>query len=203
MGVFEPAKDVLGHFRGRWTWLCRENPESISRKWPKGHFRSFLAIFGQTAFLTPSFLCIIRFSTLQKPLVRASTTQIRPFWGVFWRFRRHVRLPDRSGRCPKLKWRFLSRGASELENSFAFMHLRLLGRLSRAKSIGSDRGRICTCLLCRVRRPRHISLTLSHVKSCVCVCEWRKMAKFGHDHQHYYRCCCCCCLHCQLLSAAH
>ena len=79
-------------------------------------------------------------------------------------------MPDRSGRCPKLKWRFLSRGASELENSFAFMHLRLLGRLSRAISIGSDRGRICTCLLCRVRRPRHVSLTLSHVKSCVCVC---------------------------------
>ena len=83
-------------------------------------------------------------------------------------------MPDRSGRCPKLKWRFLSRGTSELENSFAFIHLRLLGRLSRAHSVGSDRGRICTCLLCRVRRPRHISLTLSHVKSCVCVSGGRR-----------------------------
>ena len=136
----------------------------------------FSAIFGQTAFLTPSFLCIIRFSTLQKPLVRASTTQIRPFWGVFWRFRRHVRLPDRSGRCPKLKWRFLSRGTSELKNSFTFMHLRVLPRLSRAHSASSDRGRICTWLLCRVRRPRHVSLTLSHVKSCVCVSGGRRQS---------------------------
>ncbi len=78
-------------------------------------------------------------------------------------------MPDRSGRCPKLKRPFLSRGTSELKNSFTFMHLRVLPRLSRAHSVGSDRGRICTWLLCRVRRPRHISLTLSHVKSCVCV----------------------------------
>ena len=79
-------------------------------------------------------------------------------------------MPDRSGRCPKIKWRFLSCGTSELENSFTFMHLRVLPRLSRAHSVGSDRGRICTWLLCRVRRPRHVSSTLSHVKSCVCVC---------------------------------
>ena len=118
-------------------------------------------------------------------------------------------MPDRSGRCPKLKWRFLSRGTSELENSFAFIHLRLLGRLSRAHSVSSDRGRICTWLLCRVRRPRHVSPTLGHVKSCVCVSGGRRpslsmitstiTAAAAAAAAAAAGCCFCCCCSCWLL----
>ncbi len=78
------------------------------------------------------------------------------FMGFFEGFGDTVRLPDRSGRCPKLKRPFFSRGTSELENSFAFIHLRLLKRLSRAHSAGSA---LLPLLLMAGRQQSRLSFT--------------------------------------------